>query len=536
MRRLSELCTLLATPSDRLIPDRFPAGPLDCVLTTLSYDSRTCTERCAYFAFGGIHTDGSLYIDEAITKGAKLIICENEPQTLHPDVQYLITGHPRRMFALFSAAWFDFPAHDLRLIGVTGTDGKSSTCDFLWQLLHACGIRAGLLGTVSMDDGSTHEPSPYRQSTPESFEIQAFLARCRDNGIKTVILEATSHALSDEYDRLAGLTYHCAVYTSVTSEHLEFHKSIEAYVDAKLNLARRLTDDSLLVFPADNAYARQIRNAGTHAGAILTCAVTTGEASSGTVHGELNAQPTIPDLTATVADATLDECNFQLSGPAWRGDRETLYRFPMGPAFFLKNALEALLAASFIAQRPVEELIPFLRDIKLVSGRFNLVPNVLGFTIVVDFAHTADAFYQLFSEVRKLAPQARLIAVFGAAGERDPSKRAPMGKEAARWCDSLYITDEDPRNERPMAILEEIASGIPAELARRRQIHLIPDRTEAIAQALRDAREGDIVLFLGKGHEQSMEYEQERKVPWNETRTIEREIARLTACKESCFL
>ncbi len=538
MRRLSELCTSLTTSSDRLLPEPLPTGKADCVLTTLTYDSRACTENCAYFAFNGIHTDGSLFIEEAIAKGAKLIVCEKEPQTMAMNVQYLVTNHPRRMFAKFSAAWFDYPAKGLRLIGVTGTDGKSSTCDFLWQLLRACGVHAGLLGTVTMDDGSTHGPSPYRQSTPEAFEIQAFLARCRDNGLATVILETTSHALSTEYDRLAGLEYHCAIYTSITTEHLEFHKSLGAYVDAKLNLARRMTGDALLVFPEDNAYAPQIRSAGTHAKITRTCAVlpSTAKIVSPTAPAERQEQRKTADLCATVVEADMGGCRFTLSGPVWRGAPTTIHSFPMGPAFFLKNALEALLAANFITQKPMEELVPLLHDIKRVSGRFNLVPNTLGFTIVVDFAHTADAFYNLMSEVRKLAPRARMLAVFGAAGERDSSKRAPMGREAVRWCDVLYISDEDPRNEQPMAILEEIASGIPKELARRREIHLIPDRTKAIAEALRAAKEGDVVLFLGKGHEQSIEYAQGRKIPWNETQTIEREITRLTSCKESCFL
>lgn len=532
MRQLSRLCTLLAGPSDSLIPKTPPKGESDRILTTLTYDSRSCEPDCAYFAFDGTHTDGSLYIDEAISKGAKLIVCANLPKSIHPEVRYLITGHPRRMFARFSAAWFDYPARDLQLIGVTGTDGKSSTCDFLWQLLADRGIHAGLLGTVSMDDGSTHGPSPYRQSTPEAFEIQAFLSRCKANGLKTVILETTSHALSSEYDRIAGLAYRCAIYTSITSEHLEFHKNIEAYVDAKLNLARRMTGDALLVYPADNKYGQRIRTTGQHAAKIQTCAV----ADTNTRREQPEEKATSPDLFATIMEANLQSCAFTLSGPAWNGPQETTYRFPLGPAFFLKNALEALLAASFISGRPLEELAPALERIRPIPGRFNILPNTLGFHVVIDFAHTADAFCNLLSEARALAPTARLIAVFGAAGERDPSKRRPMGKEAARWCDVLYITDEDPRNEPPVTILQEIASGIPEELARRREIHLIPDRTEAIAGALRAAREGDIVLFLGKGHEQSIEYGEGKKIPWNETQIIEREIARLTACKESCFL
>lgn len=542
MRKLSLLCNSLASQSDRLIPPlpvQLSIGKDDCDLTTLTYDSRTCQQDCAYFAFRGIHADGSLYIEEAIRNGAKLIVCSEEPQIIHPEIHYLITDHPRRMFARFAAAWYDYPAKDMQLIGVTGTDGKSSTCDFLWQLLNACGIHAGLLGTVAMDDGSYHGQSPYRQSTPEAFKIQGFLARCKENGLRTVILETTSHALSNEYDRLAELSYHCAIYTSISSEHLEFHKTIEAYVDAKLNLARRMTSDALLVYPADNKYGKLIRKTGHQAKQVMTCAVVSVAATQSLMQDspqDTTVNHQRADLLATITNSNLSGCTFHLSGPAWHGPKDQSYTFPLGPAFFLKNALEALLAAGFITGIALEELVPRLQDIKPVPGRFNIIPNTLGFQIIVDFAHTADAFYNLMSQVRRLAPTSRIVAVFGAAGERDSSKRAPMGKEAARWCDSLYITDEDPRNEAPMAILQEIASGIPQELAHRRDIHLIPDRAEAIAQALRDARDGDVVLFLGKGHEQSIEYEQGRKIPWNETQMIEREITRLTACKESCCL
>ncbi|MFA6689775.1 MAG: UDP-N-acetylmuramyl-tripeptide synthetase [Sphaerochaetaceae bacterium] len=519
MRRLAELCSLLAGPADRLLPTDIEAGSVDYELSTLTYDSRTCRDGCAFFAFDGIHTDGQRYIDQAIELGARLVVCPSEPATVTDGVQYLVTSHPRRMFARFSEAWFDHPSKAMRIVGVTGTDGKSSTCDFLWQMLESRGIRAGLLSTVAMDDGSTHGPSPYRQSTPEAFEIQAFLDRCRRNGLKTVILETTSHALSEQYDRLAGIEYACAVYTTISSEHLEFHKTLDAYVEAKLNLARRIADDGCLVLCDDNRYAARILGAAPEHATVVTCHIGSEEDQAQTA------------IRADILDKTLEGCSFVLRGTPGR-----IYRFPIGSPVFLSNAIEALTAASLLTGEPIETLAPAIEDIRPVPGRFNMIPNTLGFTVIVDFAHTADAFSRLMGELHAMAPSARLIAVFGAAGERDTSKRAPMGRQAATWCSVIYLTDEDPRNEPSQAIFDDLEAGIPASLASRREIHRIADRRQAIADALSEAREGDIVLFLGKGHERSIEYENGRKLPWDETQTIAQELARLTACKENCQL
>ncbi len=483
------------------------------VLTSITFDSRTATDGCAFCAFDGIHTNGFQFIGQAIGQGAVLIVSKTLPSQLHDGVTYIVTPDVRHFYARMCERWFDYPAKELKVIGTTGTDGKSSTCEFIWQLLHMLGIRAGMLGTVSMDDGSKKQGSPYRQSTPEAFEIQGFLRRCVGNGLHTVILEATSHALSNSCDRLYGIQYDVGIFTTITSEHLEFHHDLASYVDAKLNLARRIKQGGLLIYPANNPYAPQII-AAAHCQQHLSVGVD--------VPADVQAQILTNDLesiTFSVSDQPLAH-----------------YRFPMGLPFFLTNALEAAVAAAHACSLPVQEVLPLLGRLTPVNGRFNMIANTLGFLVVIDFAHTPDAFEHLLGTVRALHPSGRLIVVFGAAGERDTSKRKPMGTAAGRWCNTIYLTNEDPRNEEPMTILDEIASGITPEVARRRDIHKIPDRSQAIELALCDATAGDVVLLLGKGHESTIELANQHKIPWDERHVALQSIDALQRCKEHCSL
>jgi UDP-N-acetylmuramoyl-L-alanyl-D-glutamate--2,6-diaminopimelate ligase len=455
-------------------------------LTSLCYDSRQCQKGCAFFAFDGIHTNGQTYIPQAIANGALCIFSQREVKEKEEGILYFTTTNTRSLFAKMCAAFYDYPSKNLILIGVTGTDGKSTTCDYLYQLLRNEGIKAGILGTISMDDGEGKRPSPYRQSTPEADSLQQFLKRCADNGLTHVILECTSHALSKEYDRLATLRYDLAIVTTVTSEHLEFHKTHEAYVDAKCNLVRNLKEHGLFVSTTDNpslqAFLFLIKP--SQKAAILKRDIPYTLREQGTGHFSCTAEN-----TTVLLDLAL---------PCLAG-----------------NALLAAKGASFLLDKPLSQMILGLEKLKSVTGRMQYIENPLGLRIIIDFAHTADAYQKLFSFLATNKTTGRIIALFGCAGERDTSKRAPMGLIAATFADILILTEEDPRKEGNEKIFSDLLLNVSPSVKETIVIEKIPNREKAIERAFSLSQRGDTLLFLGKGHETSIETS-EGKRPWNE--------------------
>jgi UDP-N-acetylmuramoyl-L-alanyl-D-glutamate--2,6-diaminopimelate ligase len=479
-----------------------PPVPEDATIRSLCYDSRSCTEGSAFFAFGGIHADGMSFVDDAIGRGATCIFSEREVPEKHPGIIYITTDNTRSLFARMCAAWNRFPAEQLTVVGVTGTDGKTTTCEFLYQLLIAKGIRAGILGTVSMDDGTGKRPSPYRQSTPEADLLQAFLRRCVDNGLTHVILECTSHALSDRYDRLATVSYDLALVTTVTSEHLEFHGTVDAYVEAKCNLARKLARGKPFVSTTENPYLHR----------FLACLGKDNDAYI--LHG---------NVPATIEETDGGRFCCKASGVEAIVDT--------GLRCMAENAMLAAIAASLLTKTPLASILPCLSRLQPVTGRMATIENRLGLRILVDFAHTADAYRHLFPSVAQKQGSGSLVAVFGCAGERDRSKRAPMGKIAATYASHILLTEEDPRKEGNEAIFADISKGIGEAEGTAPVVELVEDRKEAIGRALATARPEDTVLFLGKGHERSIERE-DGTYPWDEEKEIRAAIDRLMQTTE----
>ncbi len=498
MKRLSALLDDGKLFSECRIPVSY-----DPMIEQLELDSRKIGPRSVFFAINGLHVDGHRYIDEAIAHGAVAVIHEKPLVSYRPDIAYCRAGHVRMALSHMAARLHGDPQTGLSIIGVTGTDGKTTTCEFLWQLLKARGIACALLDTVSIDDGSGRTMSPYRQSTPEPTELYRFLSRCRDNGVTHVVLEATSHGLSNEHARLSGIHFSVAVYTTITSEHLEFHKSKERYIDAKLNLARQLLPGGHVCFPANFPYKAELMQALPEGITTLTYALDDPNLKA-VLHARTH-EAALASRWGTVSDAT-GSCSI---------------RFGYGPALFMRNMLGSLLAASAVLGCKPLELAPSVELIKQVEGRFCIIPNNLSILTIVDFAHTADAFEQLFSEVEKLYPASRIVAVFGAAGERDRSKRAPMGAIAAKHCCSIVLTDEDPRNEDPSGINADIKSGIACKAAV--AVHEIADRRSALAFALRLCRPGDVLLALGKGHEHTIQYPA-GPLAWDEATELKQQL------------
>ncbi len=440
------------------------------MITSLEYDSRTCQKGSAFFCFPGNHTNGEEHISNAIENGAVLIVLSTLPDEPAKGVSYFVSDVPIRTLYAKASSWFyDRIWEKMKLIGVTGTDGKSSTCDFIYQLLCARGIKCGLLTTVYKDSGFGKMASPYRQSTPEAFALHSFLNECYLNKCTHVVIECTSHALSKEYNRLADIHFSASLYTEISSEHLEFHKTLDAYYKAKSNLARYTT--GVVLAYKDSKAIDYIRKA---------------------------AQNRLVTLDKPKADTqSEDGIEYTFEGIS--------YKLPFFQGYMLENAFEAANLVSRITKVPLELVLRDAEKLKGIRGRGERINNNIARNLIIDFAHTPDSFHFLFEEYRKLYKDGAFIALFGAAGSRDKSKREGLGREASRYCRTLIITEEDPREESCHQIAEEILAGISEERRRFLRIYEIENREEAIAKALELSNPGDTVFFLGKGHENSIE-------------------------------
>ncbi|MCX7787474.1 MAG: UDP-N-acetylmuramoyl-L-alanyl-D-glutamate--2,6-diaminopimelate ligase [Spirochaetes bacterium] len=474
-------------------------GNSDPLVKGIAYDSREVQPGYLFCALEGIHTDGHRYIEGAIKAGAVSILCRKMPPSLSDRVVYLQVEDPRKAMSRLSAALYQFPSRSLKVIGVTGTDGKSSTVYYIHQFLELLGKKSGLLSTVSLLTGGTLEKNPLRQSTPEAPIIQEVLAEMRDAGKEFAIVEATSHGLSHRTSRLLDVEFDVGVLTNVTHEHLEFHGSWENYLSDKTNLFRALSS-TRSTSKACPSFGVTNRDDRSYAYVREHCKVPLYSYSIKSVEA---------DLFATQIDSDLEGNTFQLH----ENDSSVPCRIPLPGMFNVENVLAALLTVSRLEGVPALSLSPLAKQLKGVRGRMTPIQKGQPFSVLVDYAHTPGAFEKLFPQVRKFTP-GRLIAVFGSAGERDVEKRPLQGGIASQYADLIILTNEDPRLEDPMQILEDIAKGC-GRKTKERDLFLIPDRMEAIRFAFQKAEAQDTVLLLGKGHESSIILAS-GPIPWDE--------------------
>jgi UDP-N-acetylmuramoyl-L-alanyl-D-glutamate--2,6-diaminopimelate ligase len=453
-------------------------------VTGLAYDSRNVRAGTLFFAVPGVHVDGHDYAAAAVKDGAIGVVVQRELEGL--GAPQLVVDRTRRALADAADAWYGQPSKELEVIGITGTDGKTTTSFLAVELLRAGGRRPGLIGTVAADIGDERLPNEDRNTTPESLELQELLARMVEAGNESVVMEATSHGLALE--RTRNCRFDVGVVTSVTSEHLEFHGSLEAYRRAKARLVEEAplailnTDDEAYAFFRERARDR-----------VLTYGI------------DADA-----DLRATELVADAAGSRFTLVAPDWSGEVTT----PMPGRFNVSNALAAL-AIAHVEGVAWPVAVDALARTAGVPGRMERVDAGQPFAVVVDYAHTADSLGKVLRMLRPVT-RGRLIAVFGSAGERDPTKRPAMGRVSAELADVTVVTDEDPRLEDPRAINEAIADGARgAGAVDGESLLVIDDRREAIARAMAMAREGDVVLLAGKGHETSIFYGAD-KLPWDD--------------------
>lgn len=500
---------LKATETTLLYPTKITK---DIQIAGLHYDSRKCKKNFLFFATDGTHTDGHHFIKDAIQRGAKVIVCGHPLEEYQEGVYYIQVPSPRQAMSRFCCEFYKRPQDSLKIIGVTGTDGKSSTVSLISQLLELAGKKSGYLSTVAFKAGNKIYPNPYRQSTPEPVELYEILAKMKKKGTQYAVIEATSHALSPINNRLGDIRFDVAVFTNVTQEHLEFHKTLDQYRKDKSELFRLIKEGGFGVVNANDPHHQLFMKATKEAviryGIETESAdckikdITTGPAGSHfTIHYQKNSYKAAVPLPGLF--------NIENSIAAWLSVYHLLGDHPQ----FHQSRLPQSEKKRLKTIQWAKKLTSLLNEVKPIQGRMNLISHPYDFSIIIDYAHTPGAFEKLFPTMKK-ETKGRLIALFGSGGERDVEKRSKQGAIADRYCDQIYLTNEDPRLENPMKILEDIAAGCP-NAAQKGTLFLIPDRKQAIFKAVCEAKRNDTLLFLGKGHEACI-ITAEGKIPWDE--------------------
>ena len=444
---------------------RKATADMELDIQDVAYDSRKVQPGGMFVAISGFATDGNRFIPMAMEKGASVIVTAKEPEA---DVPYVLVESDRLALAYIGRNFFGDPAASMQMIGVTGTNGKTSSTLLLKHVLEVVkGAKVGLMGTMENIIGDEHIPAD--RTTPESFELQALLARMRDAGCTHVIMEVSSHAIA--LDRVAGITYDVASFTNLTEDHLDFHKTMEAYCDTKAILFQRCQK---AVGNRDDAwYDRLCGNA--------VCPVLTVSAK------------TEADLYAKDLELLSDGVRFT----AVSGEQVVEVKLPIPGKFTVYNALNVLGMAMQL-DISLEDAAGALRTAQGVKGRVEVVPTPgKDYTILIDYAHTPDGLENVLSSGKGFC-KGRLIAVFGCGGDRDPIKRPIMGKIGTDIADYAIITSDNPRTENPGKIIEDIVKGIDSQ---KNNYEIIENRPAAIRHAMDIAQKNDIIILAGKGHE-----------------------------------
>ena len=428
------------------------------------YDSRKAEQGSLFVAVSGFASDGNRFIPMAMEKGAVAVLTAKKPQT---DVPYVLVPSDRLALAQVSCNWYGHPAKAMTMIGITGTNGKTSSTLLLKHLLEkVLGAKVGLIGTMENRIGD--QVFPTERTTPESFELQQLFAKMRDAGCTHVVMEVSSHALTLE--RIGGVYFDVAAFTNLTEDHLDFHKTMEEYCDAKAELFRRC---GCAVLNRDDAWYDRIA-----AGATCDMLTTSKNPSAGLYAQDVELRS---DGVAFHAVCRGSRCRVEL---------------PIPGGFTVYNAL-TVLGIALQLNISLEDAAAALATAQGVKGRVEVVPTPgKPYTVLIDYAHTPDGLENVLTSVRGFC-KGRLIAVFGCGGDRDPVKRPIMGRIGADLADIAVITSDNPRSESPTAIIEDILKGI----TDRKNCVVVENRMEAIGYAMDIAEKDDIIVLAGKGHE-----------------------------------
>lgn len=475
---------------------RLLAGDPHTEFHRVVYDSRQVTPGSLFVAVPGFRQDGHRFVADAVTLGATVVVVETPPPALPAGVAVLQVPSSRRALSALAALLYDNPSHRLQMIGVTGTNGKTTTTTLIRAILQQAGRRVGLVGTVCNYVGL--EPLPVKHTTPEGPDLQGLLHQMVGAGDDACVMEVSSHALT--LDRVADVEYDVAVFTNLTQDHLDFHQNLEAYRDAKGRIFAELGQGAekpgpkVAVLNADDPVSAHYRN---------LCGVKCVTYGIRAVTAEYRAEQPQVEASGT---------RLKLITP--QGEREL--RLGLAGGFNIYNSLAAAAACLEMGVE-LDIVVRALSEMRGVPGRLEAVMEGQPFGVFVDYAHTPDGLANVLAAARELT-QHRVLAVFGAGGDRDRTKRPIMGEIAGRLADYAILTSDNPRTEEPAEILLDIERGI-ASVAQGRY-ELVEDRTLAIARALELAQPGDVVIIAGKGHE-TYQIFRDRTIPYDD-----REIAR----------
>ena len=475
------------------VPGAVPSGAEDVEVTAVTHDSRKAGTGSLFVAIRGLTADGNDFVEAALKKGAAAVASEAPPR---PGVPWIQTPGAREALAVLSAAILGAPAESLELLGVTGTNGKTTTTYLIDAALRAAGRKVSLLGTIQYRIGD--RLSEAVRTTPESSDLQALFREMADAGSHYAVIEVSSHSLA--LKRVHGCRFRVAVFTNLTRDHLDFHGDMDSYFAAK-----RVLFDTLL---REDGHA--ILNAEDDRTAELA------RVSRGRVW--TYATDRSADLRAEGIVLSLEGTRFRALTPVGALDVRT----PLLGRFNVQNLLAALGAALALGV-PAELALVGLESVAQVPGRLERVNAGQDFTVIVDYAHTDDALKNLLETVRELGPS-RVITVFGCGGDRDRTKRPLMGAVASRLSDVAIVTSDNPRSEPPEAIVEDIQRGMNRQS--RAERHAIVDRRDAIGRALEMAGPGDVVVVAGKGHE-TYQVLRDRTVPFDDRQVVRDLLRRL---------
>ncbi len=466
------------------------AGAAPIEITSLAYDSRSVTPGALFFCVRGGSSDGHEHAADALARGAVALVVERRLGLGVPEVE---VPSARAAMAEMAVRFYGDPSATLEVVGVTGTNGKTTSVFLLAGLFDAAGRQCGLLGTVKSVIGGRE--GPVIHTTPEAIDLQASFRAMLDGGDRVCAMEVSSHALAQH--RVERTRFSAALFTNLTQDHLDFHDSMEAYFAAK----RSLFDGELAlrVINLDDGYGRRLL--ADHPGAV-----TFGLSSPAAAYGarELRFGVAGAQFVATTPDGEL-ELSTRLPG-----------------AFNVANVLGAVATAHSMGV-PLERIADALPRIAPAPGRFQALDEGQPFTVLVDYAHTPDSLENVLRAARSLT-EGRLLSVFGCGGDRDRGKRPQMGRISAALADVTLVTSDNPRSEDPAEIVAEILAGITAE---RGEVEAIIDRRAAIARALSLARAGDVVVIAGKGHEQGQEFAGGRKVEFDDAQVARAQLRAL---------
>ncbi|CAN5292818.1 UDP-N-acetylmuramoyl-L-alanyl-D-glutamate--2,6-diaminopimelate ligase [soil metagenome] len=470
-----------------LFGDVAPDSP-SAEVTALAYDNRRVAPGTVFFCVRGFTRDGHEFAADAVKRGAAALVVDHELGLGVPEV---VVGDVRAAMAPAAARLCGDPTATLQTIGVTGTNGKTTTTYLVRALLEAAGHRTGLLGTVtSIVGGAEHEVS---RTTPEAIDLQATFAAMRDGGDSHCAMEVSSHALA--LGRADAIHWAAAIFTNLTQDHLDFHPKREAYFAAKCRLFLEGRPEVAVVNIDDPYGARLAVQLRGVVAQLVTIAIDSPEA----------------DLRATEIESAFTGSTFVAGGLKLRS--------PLPGRFNVMNVLGAVAAVRALGVDDAT-IVAALPEAGRVPGRFEPVDEGQEFAVLVDYAHTPDSLENVLTAARPLTA-GRLVCVFGCGGDRDRGKRPQMGEISARLADHTIVTSDNPRSEDPVAIVDEILAGIED----RSTTEAIVDRHAAIERAITLARPGDVVVVAGKGHEQGQEFEDGRKLPFDDV-SVAREALR----------